>query len=146
MVCSKLNKYGDINFEDLNSEQSYNKAFAECQSKLANLFFTLELTQFLGDVAVAVNTFTPGMVQTNLGRHVHTPLLAKPLFHLASWAFLKSLLEGAQTGQYLACYPELEGINGTVNCEEEQLLSKATDKEVARQLWEISDVMVGLTK
>lgn len=112
------------------------------------MLFTLELAQQLGQVGVTVNALTPGMVRTNLGRHVHIPLLAKPLFHLASWAFLKSPLEGAQTPLYLACSPEVEGINGRcfANCEDEELLPKATDKEVARKLWEISEVMVGLTK
>ncbi|KAG5846837.1 hypothetical protein ANANG_G00119220 [Anguilla anguilla] len=59
-----------------------------------------------------------------------------------------SPLEGAQTPLYLACAPEVEGINGRcfANCEDEELLPKATDKEVARKLWEISEIMVGLTK
>ncbi|KAG9347320.1 hypothetical protein JZ751_004887 [Albula glossodonta] len=147
MVSSKLYKYGNINFEDLNSEQSYNKAFAYSQSKLANLLFTLELAKRIGETGVTVNALTPGMVRTNLGRHIHIPLLAKPLFHLASWAFLKSPLEGAQTPLYLACSPEVEGISGKcfANCEEEELLSKATDDQAARKLWDISGAMVGLT-
>ncbi|KAI1897330.1 hypothetical protein AGOR_G00082210 [Albula goreensis] len=147
MVSSKLYKYGNINFEDLNSEQSYNKAFAYSQSKLANLLFTLELAKRVGETGVTVNALTPGMVRTNLGRHIHIPLLAKPLFHLASWVFLKSPLEGAQTPLYLACSPEVEGISGKcfANCEEEELLSKATDDQAARKLWDISEAMVGLT-
>ncbi|KAJ8269863.1 hypothetical protein GJAV_G00107660 [Gymnothorax javanicus] len=146
VVSSKLYKYGDINFEDLNSEKSYNKAFAYSQSKLANLLFTLELAERLGESGVTVNALTPGMVRTNLGRHVHIPLLAKPLFHLASWAFLKSPLQGAQTPLFLACSPEVEGLSGRcfANCEEEALLPKARDQEVARRLWETSRVMVGL--
>ncbi|KAG7466042.1 hypothetical protein MATL_G00160630 [Megalops atlanticus] len=148
VVSSKLYKYGEINFDDLNSEQSYNKAFAYSRSKLANLLFTCELAKRLEETGVTVNALTPGIVRTNLGRHVHISLLAKPLFHLASWAFFKSPLEGAQTSIYLACSPDVEGVQGKcfANCKEEDLLPKATDEEVARKLWDISEVMVGITK
>ncbi|KAJ8287546.1 hypothetical protein COCON_G00002050 [Conger conger] len=148
VVSSKLYKYGDIDFEDLNSERSYNKAFAYSRSKLANLLFTSELAKRLEESGVTVNALTPGIVRTNLGRHVNISFLAKPFFNLASWAFFKSPLEGAQTPVYLACSPDVEGVRGRcfANCKEEELLPKATDEEVARKLWDISEVMVGITK
>lgn len=147
VVSSKLYKYGEINFDDLNSEQSYDKAFAYARSKLANLLFTLELSHRLEETGVTVNALTPGIVRTNLGRHVHIPLLMKPLFNLASQAFFKSPEEGAQTSIYLACSPDVEGVQGKcfANCHEEPLLAKATDEEVAKKLWDISEVMVGIT-
>ncbi|XP_067277430.1 retinol dehydrogenase 14a [Pseudorasbora parva] len=147
VVSSKLYKYGDINFDDLNSEQSYDKASAYARSKLANLLFTLELSHRLEDTGVTVNALTPGIVRTNLGRHIHIPLLVKPLFNLASRAFFKSPEEGAQTSIYLACSEDVEGVQGKcfANCLEEQLLAKATDEEVAKKLWDISEVMVGIT-
>ncbi|XP_051504956.1 retinol dehydrogenase 14a [Myxocyprinus asiaticus] len=147
VVSSKLYKYGDINFDDLNSEQSYDKAFAYARSKLANLLFTLELSHKLEETGVTVNALTPGIVRTNLGRHIHIPLLVKPLFNLASRAFFKSPEEGAQTSIYLACSPDVEGVLGKcfANCQEEQLLAKATNEEVAKKLWDISEVMVGIT-
>ncbi|XP_016132385.1 retinol dehydrogenase 14-like [Sinocyclocheilus grahami] len=110
VVSSKLYKYGEINVDDLNSEQSYDKAFAYARSKLANLLFTLELSHRLEETGVTVNALTPGIVQTNLGRHVHIPVLVKPLFNLASRAFFKSPEEGAQTSIYLACSPDVEGV------------------------------------
>lgn len=146
VVSSKLYKYGQINFDDLNSENNYNKAFCYSQSKLANLLFTLELAHRLEGTGVTVNALTPGIVRTRLGRHVQIPLLAKPLFHLASLVFFKSPLEGAQTPLYLACSPEVEGVSGKcfANCKEEELLPKATDEEAAKKLWDISRRMVGL--
>lgn len=147
VVSSKLYKYGQINFDDLNSETNYNKAFCYSQSKLANLLFTLELARQLEGTGVTVNALTPGMVRTRLGRHVQIPLLAKPLFFLASQVFFKSPLEGAQTPLYLACSPEVEGVSGKcfANCEEEELMPKATDEQAAKKLWDISRKMVGLT-
>ncbi|XP_061563089.1 retinol dehydrogenase 14b [Cololabis saira] len=147
VVSSKLYKYGHINFDDLNSENNYNKAFCYSQSKLANLLFTLELARHLEGTRVTVNALTPGIVRTRLGRHVQIPLLAKPLFYLASLVFFKSPLEGAQTPLYLACSPEVEGVSGKcfANCEEEKLMDKATDDQAAKRLWDISKNMVGLS-
>ncbi|XP_055979926.1 retinol dehydrogenase 14 [Sorex fumeus] len=148
VVSSKLYKYGDINFEDLNSEQSYNKSFCYSRSKLANILFTRELARRLEGTNVTVNVLHPGIVRTNLGRHIHIPLLARPLFSLVSWAFFKSPVEGAQTSIYLASSPEVEGVSGKYfgDCKEEELLPKAMDDLVARKLWDISEVMVGLLK
>ncbi|KAM7367714.1 hypothetical protein PAMP_013994 [Pampus punctatissimus] len=146
VVSSKLYNYGHINFDDLNSENNYNKAFCYSQSKLANLLFTLELARQLEGTGVTVNALTPGIVRTRLGRHVRIPLLAKPLFYLASLVFFKSPLEGAQTPLYLACSPEVEGVSGKcfANCEEQKLMAKATDDQVAKKLWDISRRMVRL--
>lgn len=146
VVSSKLYKNGYIKFDDLNSEQSYDKAFCYSQSKLANLLFTVELARQLKGTGVTVNALTPGIVRTRLGRHVNIPLLAKPLFHLASLVFFKSPLEGAQTPLYLACSPEVEGVSGKCfsNCEEEELMQHATDELEAQKLWDISRIMVGL--
>ncbi|NWI69574.1 RDH14 dehydrogenase, partial [Todus mexicanus] len=148
VVSSKLYKYGEINFEDLNSEISYNKSFCYSRSKLANILFARELARRLEGTGVTVNSLHPGIVRTNLGRHVNIPLLAKPLFNLVSWAFFKTPLEGAQTSIYLASSPEVEGVSGKYfgDCKEEELLPKATDDLVARKLWDISEVMVGLLK
>ncbi|XP_066535832.1 retinol dehydrogenase 14a [Hoplias malabaricus] len=148
VVSSKLYKYAEINFEDLNSEQSYDKAFAYGRSKLANLLFTLELSRRLEGSGVTVNALTPGIVRTNLGRHVYIPLLVKPLFSLFSWAFFRTPEQGAQTSVYLACSPDVEGVQGKcfADCREEEPLPKATDEEVAKKLWDISEVMVGISK
>ncbi|XP_078133958.1 retinol dehydrogenase 14-like [Sander vitreus] len=147
VVSSKLYKHGHINFEDLNSEQSYDKAFAYSRSKLANLLFTRELARRLEGSGVAVNALTPGIVRTNLGRHVHVPVLAKPLFDLLSRGLFKSPEEGAQTSVYLACSPDVEGVQGKcfADCKPQVLLEKATDPEVASKLWDMSEIMVGIT-
>ncbi|KAI9520713.1 Retinol dehydrogenase 14 [Dissostichus eleginoides] len=147
VVSSKLYKHGHIDFEDLNSEQSYNKAFAYSRSKLANLLFTLELGHRLEGSGVTVNALTPGIVRTNLGRHVHIPLLAKPLFNLLSRSLFKSPEEGAATSVFLACSPDVDGVQGKcfADCQPQVLLDKATDREVASKLWDISEVMSGIT-
>ncbi|XP_077150120.1 retinol dehydrogenase 14 [Ranitomeya variabilis] len=148
VVSSKLYKYGEINFDDLNSEKDYSRSFAYSRSKLANILFTRELARRLEGTGVTVNVLHPGIVRTNLGRHINIPVLVKPLFNMVSWAFFKSPAEGAQTSIFLACSPEVEGVSGKYfgDCKEEDLIPKAMDDLVARKLWDISEVMVGLIK
>lgn len=148
VVSSKLYKYGEINFDDLNSEKSYNRGSAYSRSKLANILFTRELARRLEGTGVTVNVLHPGIVRTNLGRHINIPVLVKPLFNVVSWAFFKSPAEGAQTSVFLAASPEVEGVSGKYfgDCKEEDLIPKAMDDLVARKLWDISEVMVGLIR
>lgn len=62
--------------------------------------------------------------------------------------FLQNSRRGAQTAVYLASSPEVEGVSGRYfgDCKEEELLPKAMDESVARKLWDISEVMVGILK
>ncbi|KAJ3612927.1 hypothetical protein NHX12_019184 [Muraenolepis orangiensis] len=147
VVSSKLYKHGQVNFEDLNSEHHYDKAFAYSRSKLANLLFTSELARRLQGTGVTANSLTPGIVRTNLGRHVHVPGMAKPLFNLVSRGLFRSPEEGARTSVYLACSPDVEGVQGKcfADCRPQALLPKATDADVAGKLWDISEVLVGIT-
>ncbi|XP_053098276.1 retinol dehydrogenase 14b [Pangasianodon hypophthalmus] len=146
VISSKLYKRGSIRFDDINSERSYDPAFCYSQSKLANLLFTRELARRLEGRGVTVNSLSPGMVRTNLGRHVRVPLLLKPLLFLVSWLFFKSPAEGAETPLYLACSPDVANVTGKFfsNCQEEELLPKATVDDTAKRLWDLSETMVGM--
>jgi len=147
VVSSKLYKHGHINFEDLNSECDYDKAFAYSRSKLANLLFTSELARRLQGTGVTANSLTPGIVRTNLGRHIHIPGMAMPLFSMVSQGLFKSPEAGARTSVYLACNPDVECVQGKcfADCRPQVLQPKATDADVAGKLWDISEVMVGIT-
>lgn len=146
VVSSKLYKYGEINFDDLNSEKSYNKSFGYSRSKLANILFTRELAKRLDGTGVTVNVLHPGIVRTNLGRHISIPLLGQPIFKFVSWAFFKTPEQGAETSLYLATSPDVEGVSGEYfgDCKQEELLPKAMDDAVAKMLWDESAKMVGL--
>ena len=62
-----------INFDDINinSEQSYNPWQAYCQSKLANILFTRSLAKRLEGTNVFTNCLHPGVIRTELGRHMN---------------------------------------------------------------------------
>lgn len=67
--CEKFD-FEDVNCskeECMNSKQYGKNAYA--QSKLANILFTRELARRLKNTGVTANVVSPGLVQTNLGRH-----------------------------------------------------------------------------
>ena len=59
-----------IKFDDINSEKSYNPSEAYAQSKLANILFTRALAKRLEETSVTVNCLHPGVIRTELGRHM----------------------------------------------------------------------------
>lgn len=61
---------GKIKKDDLNSENSYSPLDAYCQSKLANILFTTHLSKKLMGSGVTCNALHPGVVRTELGRHI----------------------------------------------------------------------------
>jgi NAD(P)-dependent dehydrogenase (short-subunit alcohol dehydrogenase family) len=64
-------KKGQIKKDDLMSEKSYERIPAYCQSKLANILFTRHLAKSLSGTGVTVNALHPGLVNTELMRHVN---------------------------------------------------------------------------
>ena len=64
-----------INFNDINSEQSYHPWTAYGQSKLANVLFTRSLAKRLEGTRVTTNCLHPGVIRTELGRHMNQLML-----------------------------------------------------------------------
>ena len=58
-----------INFDDINSEKSYNRVMAVIQSKQAQLLFTKHLSSTLKGTSVTVNSVHPGIVRNEFGRY-----------------------------------------------------------------------------
>lgn len=63
-TSSLAHKYGHINREDLQLENSYTRWGAYGQSKLANILFTRELAKRLEGTGVTANSLHPGAVST----------------------------------------------------------------------------------
>lgn len=69
-MASSAHQFGHINFDDLQSVQSYQAWRAYGQSKLANILFTYELARRLGpETNVVANCLHPGIVNTELARY-----------------------------------------------------------------------------
>ena len=80
-VSSSAHQRGKINFDDLKSEHSYNAFGAYSQSKVANVLFTRQLAKRLEGTSVTTYSLHPGVISTELGRHVNEILVS---YHRAS--------------------------------------------------------------
>lgn len=148
-LTSYMYKMGQINFDDLNSEMSYDPWQAYYQSKLAVVLFTRELSRRLEDFEVTVNTVHPGMVATNHGRHSIFKLpglryLLSPII----WTMWKSAGQAATSVIYLVVSEKVETMSGLYfsNYKTQPLEANAMDDGVAKKLWEKSLDLVGIQK
>lgn len=144
-VSSEAHRDGAIDFSNLNGERRYNLYKAYAQSKLANILFTYELTRRLEDTKVTVNCLHPGMVRTKIWQKSVRSLFMKAFMRIFS-LFLKSAREGAQTPIYMASAPELESISGKYFIGKKMVLSSSVsyNEKLAKQLWEVSEKLVGI--
>lgn len=142
VVASEGYKLSDINREDLMSEKSYNKLKAYGQSKLANILFAKELSRRLQGTGVTVNSCHPGIIQTELGRHMQSWL--RPIYRKVLFPVYKTVHEGAQTQIRLAVDPELQDVTGKYfkDCEECVPNASARDLDTAKWLWTISKLLI----
>ena len=69
-VSSRSHGGGILDFENLNSELSYSPRAAYGTSKLANILFTHSLSKRLKGTNVTANCLHPGLISTELGRHI----------------------------------------------------------------------------
>ena len=78
-VSSLAHIGGKINFDDLQSKQSYSRIGAYAQSKLANIIFTKSLAKMLRGTNTTAYCLHPGSVKTELSRHIPGPLVSSVL-------------------------------------------------------------------
>lgn len=149
-VSSALHKYGKVTLEGMNSKENYTKGKPYAESKLMNLLFAREFHNRFGtDGNISVYSMHPGMVKTQLGRHVlmfnrYFQIFCFPIYAvLYSFYFLliKSAREGCQTVIYCAVAPELEGLSDGYygNFKKEPWSKPTCDLDLAKQVWDISE-------
>ncbi|XP_034433152.1 retinol dehydrogenase 13 isoform X2 [Hippoglossus hippoglossus] len=147
IVSSMAHKRGQIHFDDINLDKDYEPKKSYGQSKLANVLFCRELAARLQGTGVTVYSLHPGVIRTELGRHIFPTLsllvriIAKPLIML-----LKSPREGAQTTIYCAVDESLANVSGLYysDCAPITAAPQALDDAAAKKLWDLSASMVGL--
>ena len=133
----------DLSWDDLTAEKDFGSMGRYGQSKLANIWFMLELAQRLAPFNVSVNALHPGAVSTGLGTQNGwlgklAPLLLKPFF--------KTPAQGAQTSIYLASTDAGFTNRGLyfVNSKPGKSKPWALDKVRAERLWQLSESLTGV--
>lgn len=147
-VSSRAHTRGIMDLTDLNYQTKiWSPMKAYEQSKLANVLFSRQLTKLLNAEDVCVYSLHPGVVRTDLGRHLEQKM---GIFSYVMWAtlmpFTKNPVQGAQTTIHCAVSQELEGVTGHYysDCAEKDAAPQGQDDETAEKLWELSSKLVSL--
>lgn len=147
IVASLAHEKGHIHFDDINLDKDYNRTVSYRQSKLANVLFCRELAARLQGTGVTVYSLHPGVVRTELGRHLLPSLALWQRIILKPFVMLiKSPREGAQTSIYCAVDESLANVSGLYysDCAPKTSAPQALDDAAAKKLWDLSASMVGL--
>ena len=133
--------WDDPHFRD---ESTYEKWKAYGQSKTANILFSVELQRRLGGQGISAYALHPGVILTELGRHLtadDSESLAKRL------PTFKTIPQGAATTVFAATAPDLPGgsyledvaVAGPVNADYTAgVMAYAVDPDNAARLWDWS--------
>jgi retinol dehydrogenase-14 len=142
-VSSEAQRWGDMDFDDLQSTQKYRGFPVYGMTKLANIMFTYELAERLKGTFVTANCLHPGAVGTNFGKNNAGPMT---LFFRAAKPFMRTPEQGADTLIWLASSPDVEGVSGKYFSDRKEIEAKkiAYDPAARRKLWEISEDLTGL--
>ena len=134
---------GGIQFDNLSGETGYDPAMAYGQSKLANVLFTLELARRLEGTNATANAIRPGVIATNLGRHM--PRWKTVALETVGSLFTKTIAQGAATTCYVATAPALSQTSGYFfeHCNPIRAGGYTEDRELAAQLWAVSEDIAG---
>lgn len=144
-VSSEAHMMSPLNFDDLQSKQSYGMAGFRPygQSKLMNVMFTYELARRLTGTGVTANALHPGAVNTGFGKNNRGLMnIAMKIFTF----FAIKVEDGAKTSVYLASSPEVEGVTGKYfdKCKQKQSSQVSYDEAAQKRLWEISEQLTGI--
>ncbi len=157
-VSSVAHKFGNINFDDLQSEKSYDATVAYGQSKLANLLFAFELDRRLRAAGSPVKSMGahPGYSATNLqsagvGMEGGSKLFGW-LYSVTNRIVAQSATEGsfplvlavadehARSGAYYGPTWLMDSRGPVGEC---SVAARAKDEGVAKRLWEVTEALVG---
>ena len=129
-----------IELDNLSGERDYHPWKNYGQSKLANLLFARSLAARL-DADKTANSLHPGVIFTNLGRHVENP----EAMYERMKKMLKTVEQGASTQCYVATHPDNASVRGAYfsDCAvAKPRHAKADDDALAEALWERSEAII----
>jgi WW domain-containing oxidoreductase len=145
VLSSSAHKYpprGGIAFDDLTLANGYRGWSAYGQSKLANLLFARALAKRLEGTGKVANAVHPGVIPTNLGRHMSP--VARALQPLGVALAMKTAPQGAATQCWAAAHPDAGAINGQyfADCNVAESSAHGRDLAMAERLWTVTEEIV----
>lgn len=148
-VSSLAHTRGQMQWDDINwKETPYNAIQAYGQSKLANILFTKELARKGEGSGVNAYALHPGVINTELGRHLQDTFGPLVMLWKVAMPFIKTPESGANTTIYCAVDESISDHNGRYysDCKEKQPAPQAENIEDAKKLWEVSEQLVNLNQ
>ena len=145
-VSSNAHTRAKLRLEQVQANRGFAGFLSYANSKLANVYFSYELSRRLEGTGVDSNSLHPGVVRTLLWkrnlrwywRPIVTPLTYLP--------FMLTPSQGAATQVHVASAPELGGVTGKYFVKKQAVESSpaSSDEAAARRLWDMSAEMTGL--
>jgi len=128
-----------IELDNLSGEDAYDAWRMYGRSKLANILFARSLTTRFAGTSRTANAVHPGIIETNLGRHVPD----REAMYDRLRSRMKTVEQGAATQCYVATRPELAGTSGQYysDCQVAKTIAAAQDNVAAEALWERSEAI-----
>ena len=144
-ISSPAHSRATEDIDDIIAPDNYDRRLAYGRSKLANLYFTYELSDRLKNSNITVNAVDPGGVATNFSRNNGLYAWAK---HYLSYILQRKLItpqKAAETIVYLASSEDVTTISGKYFFEKKAISSSPTSysKETALKLWQLSLKLTG---
>ena len=143
IVSSEAERWGSIDFDDLQSKKKYRGFPVYGMTKLANIMFTYELAERLKGTGVTATCMHPGAVNTRFGTNNSGPMT---ILFRAFKPFMRTPDQGADTVIWLSSSPDVEGVSGRYYSDRKPIEPKkiANDPPARRRLWEESERLTGL--
>ena len=139
-VSSDTYRLAKLDFDDLQFARGYSFTRSYARSKLAILYFTLELARRLEGRGVTVNAVDPGPVASNIG--ANNPGLAYRLAAPVIRAFFPRADRAARTALMLAADPALAGATGGYyRSGRRRERPLAFDAALSERLWRTSEAL-----
>jgi len=127
-----------IQFDNLDGADGYDPRQAYGQSKVANGLFSRELARRLGATRATSNSLHPGVIPTNLSRHL------PPRDIDTNDPRYKTIPQGTATQCYVATSPDLARVTGYYfsDCNPAEASDHMQNDEMAARLWAVSEELV----
>ncbi|HEY7898043.1 MAG TPA: SDR family oxidoreductase [Gemmatimonadaceae bacterium] len=140
-VASGAHAGGKLDFQNLQGERSYRMYSMYAASKLEDVMFTYALARRLLGTGITANTLHPGVVATEIWRHV-------PILDLLSRWFMMSPEKGARTTVYLAASADVATVTGKYfdKCEPKETTPLSRDQALQEKLWSASAALTGVAR